>query len=253
MEAFWLILSPSCFAACGQHLSPRMAIVFSLPSSVLKYYMSRSSMFFSSNTSRFSSSMSNSPTTWVLISIALPHGHICASTSFSSRLLVYLFLLSGRLRSSTWNRSSAFSGSRAGRANMFSCLSISLGPPGVSLCVSPLLPYFLAQPFPSLCDFFPLLSCTPQKFSMDCIYSWFPPIAFHTMLTTLSHLIPARPFCYCLPYSSISYGWQRLLACSLLYIAISTFSRFYLSWVGTFSVLLIILYHSLYLSTLVFF
>ena len=31
---FLLILSPSCFAACGHHLSPRVAIVFALLSTV---------------------------------------------------------------------------------------------------------------------------------------------------------------------------------------------------------------------------
>ena len=37
-------------------------------------------------------------------STALPQGHICASSSSSPRLLVYLFLLSGRSRSPTRNR-----------------------------------------------------------------------------------------------------------------------------------------------------
>ena len=32
------------------------------------------------------------------------------------------------------------------------------------------------------------------KFSADSISCWFAPISFHTFSTTLSHLIPARPF-----------------------------------------------------------
>ena len=40
-----LILSPSCFAVCGHHLSPRIAIVFSLLSSVPNFSMPHSSIF----------------------------------------------------------------------------------------------------------------------------------------------------------------------------------------------------------------
>ena len=39
---FWLVLSPSCEAVCGHHLSPRTAIVFSLLSSVSNSSMSHS-------------------------------------------------------------------------------------------------------------------------------------------------------------------------------------------------------------------
>ena len=44
------------------------------------------------STSRSSLYSSHSATIWVLLSIALPQGQFCASTSPSSRLLVYLFL-----------------------------------------------------------------------------------------------------------------------------------------------------------------
>ena len=40
-----LILPPSCFAACGHHLSRKIAIVFSLLSSVPNFPMSHHSMF----------------------------------------------------------------------------------------------------------------------------------------------------------------------------------------------------------------
>ena len=59
-----LILSPSCFAVCGHHLSPRIAIaiVLSLQSSVPNLSMPHSSIFLiPSNTSRFSY-ISHSPT-----------------------------------------------------------------------------------------------------------------------------------------------------------------------------------------------
>ena len=69
-----LILSPSCFAVCGHHLSPRIkhavppCIFHILPQIVgeCEFY-----------------------------STALPQGHICASSSSSPRVLVYLFFLAG--------------------------------------------------------------------------------------------------------------------------------------------------------------
>ena len=42
---YLLIFSPSCFAVCGHHLSHRIAIVFSLLSSVPNFSMSHSSIF----------------------------------------------------------------------------------------------------------------------------------------------------------------------------------------------------------------
>ena len=45
---FSLILSPSCFAVCGHHLSPRIAIVFSLL--IPNFSMSHSSLFLISST-----------------------------------------------------------------------------------------------------------------------------------------------------------------------------------------------------------
>ena len=49
-------LSPSCFAYCGHHLSPRIAIVFSLLSNVQNFFASHYYIFLiSSSTSRSSS------------------------------------------------------------------------------------------------------------------------------------------------------------------------------------------------------
>ena len=100
-----LSLPPSCFAVCGHHLSPRIAIVLSLLSSVPNLSTSHSSICLTSNTPRSSLYISHSysSTMFVLLSFALPQGHICASSS-SSRLLVYdLCVLSGRSRSPTRN------------------------------------------------------------------------------------------------------------------------------------------------------
>ena len=106
---FLLTLSPSCFAVCGHHLSPRIAIVFSLLSSVPNFPMSHQFVYF--------------PHLLVLThpvrpctlhirpisesySTALPQGHICPSSSSSQlpAIVWYLFLLSGRSRSTTRNR-----------------------------------------------------------------------------------------------------------------------------------------------------
>ena len=76
MDTFVIILSSSCFAAFGHHLSPRIAIVFSLLAIVPNSSMSHSSIsLFSSSTSRPSLYISHYPTMWVIFSIALPHGH----------------------------------------------------------------------------------------------------------------------------------------------------------------------------------
>ena len=49
-----LILSPSCFAVCRHHLSPRITIVFSLLSNIPNFSMSHSCIFLISHASRFS-------------------------------------------------------------------------------------------------------------------------------------------------------------------------------------------------------
>ena len=104
---FLLILSPSCFAVCGYHLPPSIAVVFSLLSSVSNFSMSHSSF------PSFSLTPPIPPCMFLILrpcefySVALPQGRICASSS-SSRLLVYLFLISGRSRSPTPNPSFSF-------------------------------------------------------------------------------------------------------------------------------------------------
>ena len=99
---------PSCFAVCGHHLIPRIAIVFSLLSSLPNSSMSRTfNSLMSSNASRSSLYISHSPTMWVLLyHVVVPHGHTFVATS-SSRLLVYLFFLVGP-RSPTRNRTFSF-------------------------------------------------------------------------------------------------------------------------------------------------
>ena len=69
-------------------------------------------------------------------SIALPHGYICVSTSSSSRLLVNLFLLSGRVRSPKQNHSfSVFIKSRGPCRFVFIPIP-SLFSPDISKCLS---------------------------------------------------------------------------------------------------------------------
>ena len=88
----------------------------------------------------------------------------------------------------------------------------------------------------------------PPNFSIDSISSWLPPKSFHTFLTALFHLIPPRPFFQpCQIWLATFF-----LACSLLYIAISTFvtSLVCSKWVHS---RLRSLYYSSYLSILVLF
>ena len=147
----------------------------------------------SSYASRSSLYTSHSLTMWVLLSIVVPHGHICVATS-SSRLLEYLFLLSGRSRSPTRNRSFAFSRSALGCADTFPYQHIP-STRRVSLSASPLSPYFLALAFPFLLRTLSFTSVLyPPNFSIDSTSSWSPPKSFHIFSTTLSHLIPVRPF-----------------------------------------------------------
>ena len=80
-----LILSSSCFAVCGHHLAPRIAIVFSLHSNLL----SNSSMSHTSNflISSYDTSGSSLHIHILLLcesySIDVPHGHVCVATSSS--------------------------------------------------------------------------------------------------------------------------------------------------------------------------
>ena len=139
---FLLFLFPSSFAACGHHLSPR--IVCSL-SNVSDSSMSHSSIsLISSNTYLvlFLLVHSHSILLCEFYYLLLCHKRICASTSSSSRPLVYLFFLAGpgRLREIAV---SAFSRSPLGRANTFSFLSLR-SIPRISLNVLPIPPCFLA-------------------------------------------------------------------------------------------------------------
>ena len=101
-----LILFPSCFAVCGHHVSPRIAIVFSLLPGLPNVSTSHSSNFtISSNTSRSSLHSSHSPTASALLSIAVPHGrsHTCSH--------VLLNPTSGRIeRGGQLNNTATFTG-----------------------------------------------------------------------------------------------------------------------------------------------
>ena len=100
-----LILSPSCFTVCGHHLSPRIAIVFSLLSRAPNFSMPHSSIVLV-----FSKTYLVPPCIFHTLSLrefystALSQGHVCPYLS-SLRLLAYLILLSGKSRSPTRNRS----------------------------------------------------------------------------------------------------------------------------------------------------
>ena len=117
------ILSPSCFAVCGHHPSPRIATV----SPYYRVYqtspchirpLSSYPRTHAVPLVRFTFSHFVSSTLLLCRNFypnALPQGHVYASSS-SSRLLVFLFVLSDRSKSPTRTRS-------------FSVFAWSTGPP----------------------------------------------------------------------------------------------------------------------------
>ena len=141
----------------------------------------------------------------------MPRGHIFVATSSSSRLLVYLFLLSGKSRPPSRNRSFSFFAQSIGPGRYVFIPISSLNPPYISkrACLSP---YFSAPAFPFLLFF----SFTPSvlyqpHFSVDSTSSWSPlnPSMFSRLrCATYS----SSPFCYFLPYSP----YQLWLAASFL-------------------------------------
>ena len=205
-----LILSPSCFAVCGHHLTPRIAIVFSRLSSLPNSSKRQNSS--SPLTHPVPPCIFHIPLLCEFYSIVVPHGHT-ASTSSSLLLVNILFLVGpGPLHEIAV---SAFSRSPLGRADTFSFQYLP-STPRISLTASPLSPYFLALAFPFLLLFLLLLSCTGQTSLKTVPPLGLPlnPSIFQILWTTLSHHIPARPFmdyvipsyssstfCYFLPYS----------------------------------------------------
>ena len=252
METVCLSYPLPVFAVCGHHLSPRIAIVLSLLSSLPNSCMSHPSNFLISSTNTFRSSLyiSHYPFIRVLLSIVVPHGHMCTSTSSSSRLLVYLFCLVGpgplheiaisAFRVVHWAVQIRF------HSNIFP------QPPVYLSSVCPLSPYFLALAFPSLLSFLLLLSCTRQTslrtvpflglINPSIFFRLFYPMSFHFALLSFS---PIQPYQLWLATSFPAY--------SLLTIVISTFSRLYQFQEGTFLVPLLISNCSSPLSILVSF
>ena len=87
----------------------------------------------------------------------------------------------------------ALSRSPLGRANTFSLLFLP-STPLISVKLFPDSILFRSASLSLLCI---LSSTSPLQFPnfpADIAPSWFPPISFRTFSTTLSHLIPARPF-----------------------------------------------------------
>ena len=123
--------------------------------------------------------------------------------------------------------SAAFSRSPLGRANTFLFLLLLLAPhKSLLIGVLPPSPCFLSASL----SLSPIFSSTSSvlyaaHFSMDRV----SPLSFHTFSTTLRiPLFSSSPFCYFLPYSPIRL-WlaTSFLACSLLQIATSRFSRLF--------------------------
>ena len=123
--------------------------------------------------------------------------HIWVATSPSSRLLVNLFLLSGRSRSPTRSRTFSFFAYSIGPCRYVLIPISSLNPPYISTCFSSFT-LFLSASF-SLSSIFSYTSVLHlPNFSIDSTSSWFSPKSFHIFSTTSSNLdlFQLSPFCY---------------------------------------------------------
>ena len=167
----------SCFAACGHHLPPRIAIVFSLLTFLSCYASSTLDCF-----------------------------------ATRARLRIYFLLLPapGKLLSShrqvqvphTKIAVSALSRSPLGRANTFSFLSLRFTHPlRISKCFFSDLAFFLSVSLSLISILVSALVLYLPNVSADITSSWFPPISFYSFSTTLSRLIPGRPF---VPFSLVA-------------------------------------------------
>ena len=126
---------------------------------------------------------------WVLLSVHLPKGHICESTLSSSRLLVYLFLLAGRSRSPTRNRS-------------FSVFAKSYGScKCVSIPISSLSPPYLSKRFSAIASSLALAS-------IPCFYPFFEGCLVPSKLLYGQHsvLVSSRTLPYLLDYAIPPYS-----------------------------------------------
>ena len=150
----------------------------------------------------------------VLLSIALPHGHICASISSCSRLLlVYLVPLSSFRQVQVTYTKAQFRRFREVhwpvKIRFFSFLFLPSIP-----CISPsaflIPPCFVALAFPFFLSLLLLLPCTFQTSRRTSPFLGFP---LHPSIL-FNYAIPhfsSSPFRYFLPYSSINYYcWQPL-------------------------------------------
>ena len=185
------ILSPSCFAVCGYHLPPRIAIVFSLLSNMQNSSMPHTSnVLISSNASRssfvyFTFSYCLSPT------LLLRHTGTYFLPPPDYCFISFFFLVGpGPLHEIAV---SAFSRSPLGRADTFSYQHLPSTPRIYLKCFSS-FPFFLSASLSpsSILSFTTVLY--PPNFSIDSTSSWSSPKSFHIFSTTLSHLIPARHF-----------------------------------------------------------
>ena len=145
---------------------------------------------------------------WVLLSIALPHVHICASISSSSRLLVNLFLLSGRSRLPTRQRSFRVFAKSIGPCKYVFVPIPSLNAPCISQVFfsdSTLFLSAIAFPF-----FLPFTSTSALYLPGGHHLFLVPPYILPYFLNLAIPPYSSSPFGYSLPYSSINYGWQPL-------------------------------------------
>ena len=170
---------------------------------------------------------SHSPPRGVLLSIAVPHGHIYLCTIYFLLLRATDITLSSFWQVQVPYTKSQFQRFRevhwAVQINTFSLLSLRQIPcTSPSKCLSDFTLFhsaiFVAVPF-----FFCIVP--PKLLGGHHLFLLFPPISFHTFLTTLSHPIPVRPL-VTLSHTALSTttnGWQPLRSLYHITIFMSVF------------------------------
>ena len=218
------ISSPLPVSPCVATISPRIAIVFSLLPNVPNFSISYSPIFLvSCNTSRPCLYISHSPTMLVLLYFFATRAYLC---------IFFLLPTTGLPLPFFWQIEVPYTKSQLQHfrvahwavQNTLSFPSIILTPP-ISVSIPPLLPYFLSLAFPFLLSFLLLLSCTLELLYGQYLFLVSSYKICASILSRLRYLTLFQLALLLLSPIQPSQPWlaTTFLACSLLYIAISTF------------------------------
>ena len=183
-----IILSPTCFAVCGHHPHPRIAIVFSLLSSLINSFMAHASNFLipSSNASSSSLCISHPPTMSPILYRCGTRAHVRSHVLFLPTTGISLSSFGQVQVPYTKSQFHLFRVVHCGRADTFSFQHLP-STPGIPLSASPFSPYFLALAFPFFYSFFWLCLVPAKLLYRQCLF--FPPPLNASMFSRLRYPI----------------------------------------------------------------